>query len=172
VKAGLSVCAFAGTVIAANWATATFGVVPLGVLGLSVTAGTFAAGAALVARDTVDEAGGRLAVAVAVGAGCLLSLLLAPAAIAVASAAAFTVAELVDWAVYRWGRRRRGRPFGVVASSVVAAPLDTIVFLSLAGFPVAGSTVAGQWLVKVGLAIASAVVIAWREGRRAVSVRV
>jgi hypothetical protein len=171
VRAGLPVCAFAGTVIAANWATATFGVVPLGLLGLSVTAGTFAAGAGLVARDAVDEAGGRLAVAVAVGAGCLLSLLLAPAAIAVASAVAFTVAELVDWVVYRWGRRR-SRPFGVVASSVVAAPLDTVIFLSLAGFPLAVSTVAGQWMVKVGLAVASAAVIAWREGRRAVPVRV
>jgi hypothetical protein len=61
----------------------------------------------------------------------------------------------------------------VAVSSAVAAPLDTVVFLALAGFPVTLGTVAGQWVVKVGLAVAVAAGLAWRENRgRALPIRV
>ena len=42
--------AYIGVIVAANWATSTFGLVSLGLLGLAVTAGTFFAGAALIVR--------------------------------------------------------------------------------------------------------------------------
>jgi hypothetical protein len=51
--------AFALSVVAANALTSAFGLVTLWPTGLMVTAGTFAAGAALVLRDGVDTHGGR-----------------------------------------------------------------------------------------------------------------
>ncbi|AKY02579.1 hypothetical protein SEA_BRUSACORAM_53 [Mycobacterium phage Brusacoram] len=45
---------FVGTVLVANWATSTFGFVPVG-FGQTATAGTFAAGFALAARDVVQD---------------------------------------------------------------------------------------------------------------------
>ena len=54
----LSVAAFVASIVAANWMTSTFGLVPIG-FGLLVTAGTFAAGAALVLRDAVQQTAGK-----------------------------------------------------------------------------------------------------------------
>ena len=61
--------------------------------------------------------------------------MLAGPALAVASAAAFAVSELADLLVYQPLRRRRFLR-AVLASDTVGAPLDTVVFLALAGFPV------------------------------------
>jgi hypothetical protein len=49
--------------------------------------------------------------------------------------------------------RDRSLPLAVVVSSLVAAPVDTVLFLQVAGFPVTIAAVAGQVLVKTGLAL-------------------
>lgn len=59
------VAIYAGVIVAANWATATFGLVPVG-FGLVVTAGTFAAGAALIVRDRLQVVSSRWVVLTAV----------------------------------------------------------------------------------------------------------
>jgi hypothetical protein len=79
-------------------------------------------------------------------AGAVLSAVLAGPALAVASATAFALSELADLLVYQ-PLRRRGFLRAVLASNAVGAPLDTIVFLSLAGFPV-WSALPGQLWVK------------------------
>jgi hypothetical protein len=56
------------------------------------------------------------------------------------------VSELADLVVYQ-PLRRRGFLRAVLASNAVGAPLDTIVFLALAGFPV-WSALPGQLWVK------------------------
>jgi hypothetical protein len=148
-------------VVAANVLTDALGLVPIG-FGLLVTAGTFAAGAALLMRDAVQQAGGRYWVVGAVAVGSVLSYVLADPRIAVASVVAFAASETADSAVFT-PLRRRGLPTAVLASSVVAAPLDTVLFLSVAGFPVTPAAVAGQFIVKTAIAGAVAGWIAWRS---------
>jgi queuosine precursor transporter len=158
---------FVGSIVLANAMTASFGLVPIG-FGLMVTAGTFAAGVSLVARDAVHRSSTRLVVLALIAIGALLSGVLAPPMIAVASGVAFAVSELVDWAVFV-PLSRRNLPAAVVVSSLVAAPVDTVLFLQLAGFGVTVQAVVGQVVVKTLIAALAAAVIVYR-GRRAVPV--
>jgi uncharacterized PurR-regulated membrane protein YhhQ (DUF165 family) len=168
VRAVAWVAALLASVVAANWLTATFGLVSIG-FGLAVTAGTFAAGFALVARDGLQLSTARKwAVPGAILAGVLVSWWVTTPALAVASALAFAAAELTDWAVFT---RLRGRsiPLAVVVSSLVAAPVDTVAFLYLAGFGLSWQAVAGQVVVKTAAALIFAAYLGWRG--RDVSVR-
>lgn len=143
----LSLAGYVAAIVAANWLTATYGLVPVWP-GLAVTAGTYAAGFALLARDVVQDAAGRRAVLAAVWAGGAASWFLASPALAVASTAAFLLSELVDMAVYT-PLRRRGWSRAVIASGAAGALVDTVAFLSLAGFGLDVSGVAGQLVGKV-----------------------
>ncbi|MDG4795073.1 VUT family protein [Micromonospora sp. WMMD1082] len=142
---GAAMVAFAGGVMTANWLTSTYELVPVG-FGMTAAAGTAAAGYTLLARDWVHEVVGRRAVLACIAAGAVLSAVLAAPALALASAAAFAVSELADLLVYQ-PLRRRGFLLAVLASNAVGAPLDTVVFLTLAGFPV-WSALPGQMWVK------------------------
>lgn len=64
-------------------------------------------------------------------AGCVISWFMASPQLALASAAAFALGELADWAMYTFTRR----PFSqrILLSSVLGAPLDSLVFLSFIG---------------------------------------
>lgn len=162
-NAWLAVIGYAATIVAANWMTATFGLVPIG-FGLAVTAGTFAAGLALVARDAVQLTAGRLVAVAAIVVGALVSAWTSTPAIAVASGVAFLASELVDMAIFS-PLRRRSVAGAVVVSSIVSAPVDTVLFLHIAGFGVTWQAVLGQFLVKTAMALLAAGVIVWR-GRR------
>lgn len=135
-----------GSIAFANWLTGHYGLIPAG-FGLLVTAGTYSAGLALALRDVLHEAGGIRWVLGTIAAGCVLSLLLADGRIALASATAFGLAELLDLAVYAPLRRRHWRA-AVVASNGVGAVVDSVVFLTIAGFPLTIGLVGGQILVK------------------------
>ncbi|GAA3292681.1 VUT family protein [Dactylosporangium vinaceum] len=150
------VLAFVATVVAANVLTAVFGLVPVG-FGLTATAGTAAAGVTLLARDWVHDVAGGPAVLVCIAAGALLSAGLAGPRLALASATAFAVSELADLAVYQ-PLRRRGLVRAVLASNAVGAPLDTIVFLTLAGLPVWAALPGQLWVKALTTAIPVAVV--------------
>ena len=158
-----SIAGYVATIVAANWLTSTFGLVPIG-LGLAVTAGTFAAGAALILRDAVQCAAGKWVVLAAIVTGCVISYLVADPFIAVASAVAFLASELVDFAVFT-PLRRRSIAAAVLVSSIVSAPVDTVLFLHIAGFEVTWQAVLGQFIVKTAMA---GVVAAWfvRRPRR------
>jgi queuosine precursor transporter len=159
--------AYVSSVVAANWLTARFGFVPVG-FGLATTAGTYAAGMALLARDALQDAAGRRAVLFAIALGAALSAWLSTPQLAVASGTAFLVAEVADMTVYT-PLRRKGWARAVLASNVVGAVLDTLVFLWLAGFPVTSTTVGGQLVGKViwATAVPVAVVLVVRMVRRA-----
>lgn len=88
-------------------------------------------GLALVLRDAIHEAVGTIWAIAAVLAGGVLSLAVAPPALALASAAAFTLAELADLAVYA-PLRRRGRHVAVLASGLAGAVVDSVLFTWLA----------------------------------------
>ena len=112
---------YAGVIVAANWATATFGLVPVG-FGLVVTAGTFAAGAALIVRDRLQVVSSRWVVLTAIVIGAGLSAVTSTPALAIASGVAFAVSELVDWSVFT-PLARRSMAAAVLVSSLVAAPV-------------------------------------------------
>ncbi len=63
--------------------------------------------------------------------GCALSWYFATPELALASAAAFAIGELADWAVFTFTKK----PFSqrILFSSLVGAPLDSLIFLTLVG---------------------------------------
>ena len=92
---------------------------------------TIVTGLVLVVRDfTQREMKQKVLIAMAIGV--CWSFYYAPANIAMASAAAFAIAELVDWALFTFTRYRLSTR--VMLSSLIAAPVDTTVFLYGAKF--------------------------------------
>jgi len=144
---------YVASVVAANVLTEHLGLVPIG-FGLLVTAGTFAAGATILIRNIGQDALGRPLILLLMAVGVALSWWLASPQLAVASAAAFTLSELTDMAVYT-RLRQRGRGVALPAAALAGAVVDTLLFLHLAGFPVTTETVGGQVLVKVGITLAA-----------------
>lgn len=152
----LTTAVYAAAVVLANVLTSRYGLVSVG-FGLLVTAGTYAAGAALLARDFVQRhaaallgrrAGIVYVLATILMAG-LVSWALSTPGLALASTVAFLVAELVDLSVFTPLRERAGFLTGALVSNVVSAPVDTLLFLWIAGFPITTSAVGGQFVGKV-----------------------
>lgn len=159
----LALTAYAAAIVAANWLTARHGLIPVG-FGLTATAGTYCAGAALMLRNTVQDTLGRAFVIAAILAGAALSALTSPA-LALASGVAFGISELSDTAVYT-PLRRRGWVRAVLPASLLGALLDTLLFLALAGFPVTPRGVAGQLVGKTwAVWLPVAVIVLARRGR-------
>jgi uncharacterized PurR-regulated membrane protein YhhQ (DUF165 family) len=127
----IAAAVFAGLVVAANWLTNRYGMV----FDL-VTAGTFAAGLVLLVRDWLHEVGGRSWVFACIGLGAALSVLMSTPQFAIASGAAFVVSEVADFAVYE-PLRRSALVGSMVLSNTVGAVVDSLLFLALAGFPLA-----------------------------------
>jgi uncharacterized PurR-regulated membrane protein YhhQ (DUF165 family) len=158
---------FLGCILAANYVTSRFGLVPVGLFGLVATAGTYFIGLTFVLRDLLHDTAGRRWTLAVIAAGAVLSFAVASPAIALASAAAFALSETADLAVYS-PLRRRGYLRAAVASNVVGAAVDTVVFLTVAGFPLADAF-AGQMVGKLIItALAVVAVLAWRAVRRRV----
>lgn len=117
-----------GCVLAANWATNKWGMVPVG-FGLSATAGTYAAGLSFGVRDALHEVAGRWVVLAAILTGAALSAFVSPG-LALASGVAFLFSETADLCLYE-PLRQRNWAGAVVASNVAGATIDTVLFLWL-----------------------------------------
>jgi uncharacterized PurR-regulated membrane protein YhhQ (DUF165 family) len=117
------------TIVAANWAIATFGMVGVG-FGLLAPAGVYFAGLAFTLRDAVQETLGRRWAVGAIAVGALLSALIS-GPLAIASGAAFLVSELCDFVVYT-PLREKNRALAVLLSNTVGAVVDSALFLWLA----------------------------------------
>lgn len=149
---------YALTIVAANWAIQTYGIVPVG-FGLMAPAGVYFAGLAFTLRDLTQESLGRWWTLAAIVAGAALSWLISPQ-FALASGLAFLVSELADFAVYT-PLRRRGWLRAVAASNVVGLVADSALFLWLAF----GSLdfLAGQVVAKFYVTAAAVILLAaWR----------
>ena len=142
----LAAIAFAGTIVAANALTRRYGLVPVG-FGLTATAGTAAAGLTLLTRDWFHDVAGRAAVLAAIGVGAAVSACLAGGQLALASGTAFLLSELADLLVYQ-RLRQRGWIRAALLSNTVGAPVDTLVFLTLAGYGAVWAALPGQLWVK------------------------
>ena len=158
---------FIATILAANYVTTRYGMVPVG-FGLMATAGTYLAGLAFILRDLVQDTAGRKVVVGLVIIGAALSYAVSDPFIATASAVAFLLSESADFAIYT-PLRKRGYIRAATASNLVGAVVDTIVFLTIAGFPLrqafAGQVV-GKLLVTL---VVVAAVVAVRLARRPVT---
>lgn len=166
VRPAVVLAAYIATIPAANVLIEHFGTVPVG-FGLVAPAGVYMVGAALVLRDLAREAAGRTAVVLAIAVGAVLSWVLAAPALALASAAAFLLAESLDFAVYE-PLRERGLLLAMAASNAVGILADSLLFLWLAFGSLA--FLPGQLAGKAWMTVAAIVVIAAiRSRRRAVT---
>jgi len=151
---------YVATIFGANWALATFGVVPVG-FGLYAPAGVWFAGLAFTLRDLTQERLGKEWTFAAILAGAACSALVSPR-FAAASATAFLLSELADFAVYTPLMRRNW--LGAVAlSNTVGLVLDSMLFLWLAFGSLtflAGQVVGKAWMT------ALAVLVLWAVRRR------
>lgn len=163
---GTLALAYVACVVLANVLTDHLGLVPIG-FGLLVTAGTFAAGGTLLARNVSQDVIGRRAVLALMLIGCGLSWWLASPQLAAASAVGFALSESADMAVFT-PLRARGWSRAVAVAALVSSTVDTFAFLWLAGFPVTADTVSGQLAVKVGISWLVAAVVALIGARGAV----
>jgi uncharacterized PurR-regulated membrane protein YhhQ (DUF165 family) len=148
---------FIATILAANYVTTQYGMVPVG-FGLMATAGTYFAGLAFILRDLLQDKAGRKAVVGLIVAGAVLSYAISAPFIATASAVAFLLSEAADFAVYTplRGQGKRGYIRAALASNTVGAVVDTILFLSIAGFPLRDAF----WGQMVGKVAVTLVVVA------------
>lgn len=145
----LSLTAYVLAVVFANLLSAHYGMVHVLGTSLLVSAGTYAAGFALLARDFVHRYGGAAIAVAAILAAGALSWHYSTPALAVASTLAFLAGELVDLGVFAPLRNRAGFAPAALMSNIVAAPVDTVAFLALAGFPLTLESVTGQLIGKV-----------------------
>lgn len=154
--------AYVATIPAANLAVTHFGAVPAG-FGYTAPAGVYMVGLALVLRDLARESAGRGAVLAAIAVGTILSYFLADPALAVASAAAFGVAETMDFAVYE-PLRQRGLLIAMLASNAIGLLSDSLLFLKLAFDSF--EYLPGQILGKAWMTLAAVTVLALLRRRK------
>lgn len=147
VLGALAAMLYIGVVVLANDLSTRYGLVSIG-FGLSASAGTYAAGAALGLRDLVQDGLGKFATLGVIAVASIISYLIADPFIATASLAAFATAELCDFAVYT-PLRSRGFTRAVLVSNVIGAAVDTVVFLWIAPFPLTAVAYGGQMVGKV-----------------------
>lgn len=172
-RAGYATAAFAvyvAAIVASNWMISHVGIpagpggphlTPVG-FGLLAPSGVWAAAVSFPARDMVQRLtpnwhvrlplAGQVAVPVAglaaILVGAALSWAISDPRIAVASGVTYLCSETADFAVYTPLQRDRFAG-AVFASGCVAAVVDSVLFLHLAGLPAGAAAVAGLILGKV-----------------------
>lgn len=140
---------YVGAIVLANYLVAHVGFVSVG-FGLLAPAGVYAAALTFPARDVTQRGLGRLMGVVAILVGAIISWWVSTPTLAVASGVTFLVSEGLDMAIYT-PLQRRYFTVAVVASGVVAAVVDSLLFLRLAHIPYAvaleGQIVGKLWVV-------------------------
>ncbi len=153
---------YVAAIVASNWLITHVGIptgpggphlTPVG-FGLMAPSGVWAAAVSFPARDLVQRTGGRWLGVIAILAGAGVSWLVSDPRIAVASGLTYLCSETADFAVYTPLQRRWFVP-AVVTSGCIAAVVDSVLFLHLAGIPAGASAVAGLVLGKVWVQLAA-----------------
>lgn len=164
----VSVAAFIACILAANYVTTEYGMIPVWPEPLLLaTAGTYFAGLTFVLRDTLQDAAGKWAVIALIAVGAGLSYLVSDPFIALASGVAFLVSELADLAIYT-PLRRGGYIRAAVTSNIIGALVDTVLFLWIAGFPIADA-IAGQMVGKLAVTLVVVLAVTGLRVRRTVT---
>lgn len=123
---------YVGAIVLANWLVAHVGLITVAP-GLRAPAGVYAAGLTFPARDAVQRLLGRWWGIAAIVVAAVLSWAISPV-LAVASGTTFLVSETADYLIYTPLQRRWLVP-AVVASGVISAVIDSLLFLYLAHIP-------------------------------------
>ncbi len=157
---------YCASIVSANWLIRNVGavvlpdgshLVPVG-FGLLAPSGAYAAGVTFVARDVVQRSAGQRWALAAIALGTVLSVLVEPR-LALASGVSFFFSELVDFGVYT-PLQRRHFVLAVLASGVVGSAVDSVLFLHIAGIPLAAA-LPGLVLAKLWVQLLAAPVAAW-----------
>jgi queuosine precursor transporter len=142
---------YVASVVLVNW---LFSVVPMVQTpwGDPWSIAAVVVGFVFIIRDYAQRTIGHWVLA-ATAIGIAISYVMADPRVAIASAAAFTASELSDWAIYSVTKR----PFAerVLLSSLVAVPIDTLVFLGGIG----GLTATGFAVMCLSKLVALAIVV-------------
>ncbi len=117
---------------------------------------TVVTGLVLVFRDFAQRQIGHY-VLIAMAIALVLSVWVAGPQIALASGIAFAISELVDWALFTFTRMRLSSR--IMLSSLIAAPLDSLVFLYGAEFVRAGSFTLANTVMSIIGKLSGAVVV-------------
>lgn len=145
----------------ANWMILHVGVpagsthlLPVG-FGLMAPSGTYVAALVLVLRDLLQRAAGRWVALLVILPGIALTALMNPH-LALASGAAFACSETADFLVYT-PLQRKTLVGAVLVSATVGNLVDSTIFLSLAGIPLAlawpGQVVGKLWAILLATAV-------------------
>lgn len=150
--------AFVTTVWAANYLIKQYGPIRVWPTSLYAPAGVYVVGVAFLLRDTIQRLSTVLLALACIAAGTVLTFLVVDQALAWASAAGFVASEIAGLTVFFLMRgNKAGRPVlgaAVVCASVVAAAVDSFVFLSLAPERILGPDAVdhffkGQFVAKI-----------------------
>ena len=161
--AALVFAVYVAAIVASNWMIGHVGIptapggphlTPVG-FGLLAPSGVWAAAVSFPARDVTQRLGGRWLGIAAILAGAAISWAISDPRIAVASGVTYLCSETADFAVYTPLQKRWFVP-AVFASGCVAAVVDSVLFLHLAGLPSGAAAVAGLVLGKVWVQMAAA----------------
>ena len=125
----LLLAGYVGAIVAANWAIARFGFVPVG-FGLMAPAGVFFAGLCFEFRDLVQDTLGRWWAVLAILIGAFLSAFISKQ-FAVASGVAFLLGELADFTFYT-PMRQRFWLLAMIVANTIGDIVDSAIFLYLA----------------------------------------
>ena len=165
IAAAVSFAAYVAVIVGANWMIGHVGtpipgahVLPVG-FGLQAPSGVYLAALAFVARDVLQRVGGAKAGVAAILVGAGLSAFVASAHLAFASGATFLLSETCDFLIYT-PLQKRSFPLAVLASGVVGDLVDSTVFLTLAGIPLAVA-LPGQLLGKLWVMLLGGLLAAW-----------
>lgn len=121
--------AYIGAVVAINYLFVVVPMVP--VLGTMFPPVMLVVGFVFVFRDFAQREFGHWVIIAMLVAGIISYFMSAPV-VALASVTAFLISEAIDWAVYTFTRKPLSQR--ILYSSLVAVPVDTMVFLQLVGF--------------------------------------
>lgn len=130
------ISAYVAAIVFVNWA---FSALPmLEVAGEHLPSGAFLVGFIFVVRDFAQKEVGHKVIAAMLLSGAI-SYFMADPYVAVASVVAFLISEFIDWAVYSFTKM----PFAkrVLLSSAAGTPIDSAIFLVIAGFYSTGGLV-------------------------------
>lgn len=126
---GFWTTAYIAAVVAINWLFVVVAMVP--VLGTMFPPVMLIVGFVFVFRDFAQREIGHWVIIAMLVAGGISYFMSAPV-VALASVTAFLISEAIDWVVYTFTRKPLSQR--ILYSSLIAVPVDTVVFLQMVGF--------------------------------------
>ena len=126
---GFWTTAYIAAVVAINWLFVVVPMVP--VLGTMFPPVMLIVGFVFVFRDFAQREIGHWVIIAMLVAGGISYFMSAPV-VAFASVTAFFISEAIDWAVFSFTRKPLSQR--ILYSSLIAVPVDTIVFLQMVDF--------------------------------------